>query len=203
MDKFGKKLKKLKNIENMEQIKLSTANFDWISLSRITPITFIDAHPEYPWVWGRYGVSANHTVSIEYIKTHPDPSRRDGIGSAEPWYWGESGVSANPNLTMEFVRDRPEYSWYYECSGYGISNNHGPIIMDVLEASPHPGLWSFESANPGITLEFIEKHSDKPWNWGKGGLSSNRVVTPEFVLKNRDKPWYFGEGGLKLEALPV
>ena len=28
-----------------------------------------------------------------------------------------------------------------------------------------------DSQNPAITLKFIEKHIDKPWNWGKDGLS--------------------------------
>jgi hypothetical protein len=44
--------------------------------------------------------------------------------------------------------------------------------------------------NPSITPEFVEKHIDKPWDWGKNGLSRNPM---EFVEKHIDKPWDWGE----------
>jgi hypothetical protein len=71
------------------------------------------------------------------------------------------------------------------------------------------------SENPLITTEFIERHLDKPWNWGSifddwdsperfyTGLSSNNIITAEFVERHLDKPWNWGEGGLSMNPLNV
>lgn len=50
------------------------------------------------------------------------------------------------------------------------------------------------SKNPSIKPEFVERNMDKPWDWG--GLSWNPSITPGFVEINIDKPWYWGGGGL-------
>ena len=41
--------------------------------------------------------------------------------------------------------------------------------------------------NPNITIEFIEKYPDKPWDWY--WISSNPNITIEFIEKYPDKPW--------------
>ena len=43
---------------------------------------------------------------------------------------------------------------------------------------------------------FVERHLDKPWKWGKWGLSRNPSITPEFVEKHMDKDWKWGKHGL-------
>ena len=50
--------------------------------------------------------------------------------------------------------------------------------------------------NPSITPEFVERFIDKPWYWGKDGLSSNPSITPEFVESRIDKPWDWSGCGL-------
>ena len=52
------------------------------------------------------------------------------------------------------------------------------------------------SNNPSVTLEFIEKHIDKPWDWGSTGLSINPSITLEFIEKHIDKPWDWGPKGM-------
>ncbi len=44
--------------------------------------------------------------------------------------------------------------------------------------------------------QFVDKHIDQSWNWGKYGLSMNPSITPEFVKRHLDKPWHFGKHGL-------
>jgi hypothetical protein len=39
--------------------------------------------------------------------------------------------------------------------------------------------------NPNITMEFIEKHPEKPWEWFY--ISSNPNITMEFIEKHSDK----------------
>ena len=48
--------------------------------------------------------------------------------------------------------------------------------------------WNGISWNPNITMEFIEKYSDKPWDWN-GGISRNPNITMEFIEKYSNKPW--------------
>ena len=38
-----------------------------------------------------------------------------------------------------------------------------------------------------VTMDFIEKYIDKPWNWRE--LSWNSNITSEFIEKHIDKPW--------------
>ena len=45
------------------------------------------------------------------------------------------------------------------------------------------------SRNPAISMEFIEQHIDKPWEWGWQGLSKNPAITMEFIERNIDKYW--------------
>ena len=52
------------------------------------------------------------------------------------------------------------------------------------------------SRNPSITPEFIEKHIDKNWDWGRLSLSVNPSITPEFVEKHIGKDWWWGIYGL-------
>ena len=42
----------------------------------------------------------------------------------------------------------------------------------------------------------IERHLDKAWHWGHGGLSRNTAITPEFIERHLDKAWHWGEDGL-------
>ena len=41
--------------------------------------------------------------------------------------------------------------------------------------------------NPNITMEFIEKYPEKPWNWGY--ISENPNITMEIIEKHPEKPW--------------
>jgi len=43
--------------------------------------------------------------------------------------------------------------------------------------------WKVISRNPNLTLDIIEKYPDKPWHWGKWGLSSNPNLTFEWIEK--------------------
>ena len=47
--------------------------------------------------------------------------------------------------------------------------------------------WCEISRSPNITMDFIEKYPDKPWNWSC--ISRNPNVTMEFIEKHPDKPW--------------
>ena len=70
---------------------------------------------------------------------------------------------------------------------YGISFNPN-VTMDFIDKHPEkPWDWCYVSNNPNLTMEFVEKHPDKPWNWGC--ISDNPNLTMEFVEKHPEKPW--------------
>ena len=47
--------------------------------------------------------------------------------------------------------------------------------------------WKHISCNRNITMEIIEKYTNKPWNWY--GISQNSNITMEMIEKYPDKPW--------------
>ena len=47
--------------------------------------------------------------------------------------------------------------------------------------------WSALSMNQNISLEFIRKNIDKPWDWYN--LTINNSITMEFIEEYPDKPW--------------
>ena len=52
------------------------------------------------------------------------------------------------------------------------------------------------SSNRAIKPEFIEKHIEKPWDWGFNGISINPNITSEFIEKYKEKPWHWGKNGI-------
>ena len=60
-------------------------------------------------------------------------------------------------------------------------------LLTLLQKYPNkPWNWCNLSANPNITIDIVEKYSDK-WNWY--WLSLNPNITFDIVDKYLDKPW--------------
>jgi hypothetical protein len=47
-----------------------------------------------------------------------------------------------------------------------------------------------------VLTDFVEKYFDKDWDWGAGGLSSNKKITLQFIEKYIYKKWDFTVSGL-------
>ncbi len=52
---------------------------------------------------------------------------------------------------------------------------------------PHCINWELISANPNVTLDYIDEHPEKPWDWR--GISSNVNLTIKYIDENPEKPW--------------
>ena len=70
-------------------------------------------------------------------------------------------LSSNPLITLKFIDDHPEIYWYW----YDITDN------------------------PNLTLDFVIKYIDKPWNWDKKGLSCKRIINNDFLINYSNKCW--------------
>jgi len=49
------------------------------------------------------------------------------------------------------------------------------------------GLVRYQRVNPNLTMEYVEKHPDKPWNWEK--ISTRHDLTMQYVGEHAEKPW--------------
>jgi hypothetical protein len=47
-----------------------------------------------------------------------------------------------------------------------------------------------------MTPDFIERHHNQMWNWGRYGLSSNPSISIELIDKFPTQKWYYGSDGL-------
>ena len=99
------------------------------------------------------------------------------------------------NLEKYIQNKWDEYYWNflmrheYEFGWTAISAN---ITMEIIEKHPNkPWDWESISRNPSITMEMIEKYPDKPWNWHT--ISRNPSITMEIIEKYPEKPWNWGK----------
>ncbi len=63
-------------------------------------------------------------------------------------------------------------------------SKHDNTLISLLEKYPAKQSWNWFSIsrNPNITMEFIEKHLDKPWDWY--GISCNPNITIKDIEKH-------------------
>ena len=47
--------------------------------------------------------------------------------------------------------------------------------------------WSYMSCNDSLTMDFVERHMDKPWDWKR--MTYNESLTMDFVERHMDLPW--------------
>ena len=52
---------------------------------------------------------------------------------------------------------------------------------------PHGITWELISANPNVTLAYVDEHPEKPWDWR--AISSNPNLTIKYIDDHPEKPW--------------
>lgn len=57
----------------------------------------------------------------------------------------------------------------------------------ISQSNAAISVWDQLSYNPGISIGYVLKNADKPWNWRE--LSCNQSITMQDVLDHPDKPW--------------
>jgi hypothetical protein len=62
------------------------------------------------------------------------------------------------------------------------------ITMEFIEKHPEkPWDWESISDNPNITMEIIEAHPEEHWDWVS--ISMNPNITMDIIEKYPEKPW--------------
>lgn len=136
----------------------------------------INKYPENPWEWAC--ISYNPNITLDYMKLHEDNIN---------WEW----AVINPNIKLEDLSGKL-------LDDYLISQN--PTLVIEKEKQLQSSLlnrldkltdddWYNLSSNPNISLDFIRKNLDKPWNWDK--LLYNPNITWESIKEfNKLDYWY-------------
>ena len=69
-----------------------------------------------------------------------------------------------------------------------METNWNKYFFKFIEKnSDKPWDWDWLSGNPNITWEIVTMNPDKPWDWKE--LSKNPKITMDIVEANPDKPW--------------
>ena len=143
-------------------------DINWVSISKNIKLTIDMFEENYHLPWNSWGLSANPTVTWEFVVRFPDISwnwcalsRNPNItmdiieaNPKRPWNW--KSVSSNPNITIGFVKSHMTDGTKFDWSE--LSKNVGIKMEDIEANKVFPWCWMLISRNPNITLEFIEKY---------------------------------------------
>ncbi len=158
----------------------------------ITP-GFVEKHVDKPWSWDMWGLSSNPSITLEFIEKNIDKDWSWGeLGlSSNPvvtpefirkhigrdWNWEKCVLNGNPKS-----RTVQEIPYCYERI----------ITAEVVKKNPRScgGIYR-PGGHPSITPELVDEYIYLDWKWGIKGLSVNHLMTMEFIEKHMDKPWHW------------
>lgn len=146
----------------------------------ITP-EFVDIHPDWGWVMGCLVKNTNFSLSwFEAKKYSPNEIELVELQRRTKMQVSFSKAVNDENLSL------------YEFAVYATKDN----VVKFMEMADEgvymrDFVWFWFACVSDITLDFILRHKDKPWNWSV--LSSNSIVTEKFVGDNLNLPWDWDE----------
>jgi len=182
----------------LEQLlaKYPNEKWNWFQISSNPHISwdFIFDHPGKPWCW--FNLVLNKITTSKMIKDQWNRMEQNEKWLREnmlpyKWqiypqisYW--SGVVYNPNITLDLIlknaKRLSKADWNYVSYKFTIT-------LDVLEKHPlKPWNWNTLSGKSIFTMEDIEKTLVKfPWDFQ--GISRNPNLTIEMIRKFYKKKW--------------
>lgn len=164
--KFGSK-SDLKSVRDSYEKYIEKIDWNRLSYYSTVPPDFILENKDKPWDWFRLSVVGHPDMNLISL-THE-----------KPWSW--SSLSFSPGITFEFIQRFMHKPWNWG----GVSNNRNDFTLKFLEdnleylttfdpykttrdvqwQSYRPLSWEIISRCPKLTIEFVQKHIDKKWDW--------------------------------------
>lgn len=138
-------------------------NYDIIGGSKLSSsscltMDIINRHySEINWDW--YTLTRNRAISKSDIKKYPQ------------FPWDLSHIKQDT------------YDKYDTTADSNINSVSALILLIILSKDQE---WSY-SRNSHLTLDLIDKYSDKPWDWE--GISENSAITMDMIENNPQRPW--------------
>ena len=77
----------------------------------------------------------------------------------KPWDFF-CGVSYNTNVTIEFIEEHSHHEWDWEFISKSVH-----LTVDIIQKYSNKFNWVNLSSNPHLTVEIIESTIDKHWQW--------------------------------------
>lgn len=206
-------------IERARKSKMTEEKiWESISMNYAIPWEFIMDNLDKPLLWNR--VSENYGVTFEIVKANPG------------FRWNYYGITRHRNITMEIIENNPGFPWVRNAIienpnitlEYVKKNRHIHVIsrkilthkiisLDIISTIENRYAMAFYiSSNPNLTMEFVNKYPDFPWNYnmiaryGKltiqdirdnydkfsscmANLVINENISTEDIKNNDDLPW--------------
>ena len=148
-----------------------------ISRNPLMTMSYVEKYRNKMWDWE--GLTENRGVSLEYMEAHPE----------HPWdltvyYFRKAGRFDFPPIVGSYSgrnSDGIPYAWDAgNVSLEDIEKNMNWIDAQMALDDPETPctIWEQISANPNLTLDFIEKYIDKPWKLcilGENSLTEARA----------------------------
>jgi hypothetical protein len=134
---------------------------------RIT-MAYVSKHPEKP--WNPQALTSNPSISIAYMDQHPEyPWQPDEYHLRK--YGGEEEIVECEDLIADEDAILPN-EWH--CKNVSLAMIEKNMFMidmltlngydEVEEVDLGSLVWHHLTDNPNLTLEFLEKYYQKPWN---------------------------------------
>jgi hypothetical protein len=144
----------------------------------LTP-EFVDSHPDWGWDMGILSKNVKFPISWFEDKMY---SPTESVQSA---YWVER---LKPKHNFREASTSSTFL-YWEFDGmFKDSDNFEEFVKMTEEGCDiQRAVWAWFSSKNSITLDFVLRHKNKPWNWIF--LSGNSIITEKFILDNPDLPW--------------
>lgn len=140
-------------IENNSDYFIENENIEWSIISSGDNITFNDIknNPTYLWDW--YGVSLNPNITFDIITNNINEK------------WTEC-VIMNENITIEEAYILKNLLDIEDNNFYDLIVQNPNLTQQDIEEIGYENInWNELSLNPMLSIDFIEKHIDKKWNF--------------------------------------
>ena len=86
-----------------------------------------------------------------------------------------------------YVKTIFDYLLHCELIDWSYLGNNPGLTLDFIEKHiERQWDWSMLSYHPNLTIDFIEKYIEKPWDWSN--FCNNSIITTNFIEKHIDKP---------------
>lgn len=218
-DLWFNEISKKSNIDLNIVVENPEINWDWelISTNPNLTIEFLLRYPDKPWNWKQFSKNPNlKNITLDIIEQNLDKNwnwqcisefnklTMDFINKYPDKNWNWYSISSNLNIILDIIVEASSmggniYDALKTCTENVSKDLNCCSIFNFLNDcfsinNNNTFDWFEFSHNKNITLDMIDKYSDKEWNWYS--LSENPYLSIDFFEKygNKHVNWeYFSK----------
>jgi hypothetical protein len=139
-------------------------DFTYLSSNPLITMAYVNKHPKKPWC--SQGLTSNPSIPLSYMEAHPEKQwqpdeyhfRKYGGEEIEPEEEEDAGEFdgdlTKKNTPLAFIEEHMNWIDVLVTIGYNEEEETDEGIL----------VWQGISDNANLTLEFLEKYYQKPWD---------------------------------------